>query len=95
MPNHSTSSSSLKNLSFEDALAELERIVRALENGQMKLDEAISAYERGAALRRHCETRLGEAEMRVNAIVKHADGSVSHDDITSGAATHSHEETSR
>ncbi|GBQ05494.1 MULTISPECIES: exodeoxyribonuclease VII small subunit [Saccharibacter] len=97
MPNHSTSSSStaLEQLSFEDALSELEQIVRALENGQMKLEEAITAYERGAALRRHCELRLGEAEMRVKAIVQHADGSIHQDDISSAAAPNSREEPSR
>lgn len=56
-------------LSFEDALAELDRIVRALEGGQGRLEEAIAAYERGARLRHHCETKLAEAEMRVQAIV--------------------------
>ena len=45
-------------LSFEDALAELEQIVRGLESGQQKLEDAITAYERGAALRRHCEAKL-------------------------------------
>ena len=64
-------------LSFEDALAELEQIVRGLESGQQKLEDAINAYERGAALRRHCETKLAEAEARVAAIVQHADGSLS------------------
>ena len=63
-------------LSFEDALAELERIVRGLEGGQQKLEEAITAYERGALLRRHCETKLAQAESRVQAIVERADGSV-------------------
>ena len=57
-------------LSFEEALAELERIVRALEGGQQKLEDAISAYERGAALRRHCESKLLEVEGRVAAIVE-------------------------
>ncbi|WP_029605483.1 exodeoxyribonuclease VII small subunit [Kozakia baliensis] len=60
----------ISRLSFEDALAELEKIVRGLEGGQMKLEDAISAYERGAALRRHCDAKLGEAEMRVRAIVQ-------------------------
>ncbi len=64
-------------LSFEDALAELERIVRGLEGGQQKLEEAIGAYERGALLRRHCETKLAEAEQRVQAIVAAGDGSLS------------------
>jgi exodeoxyribonuclease VII small subunit len=63
-------------MSFEDALAELEQIVRGLEGGQQKLEDAIAAYERGAALRRHCEAKLAEAEARVAAIVEHADGSL-------------------
>jgi exodeoxyribonuclease VII small subunit len=67
----------VSTLSFEDALAELEQIVRGLENGQQKLADAIDAYERGAALRRHCETKLTEAEARVAAIVQNADGSLS------------------
>jgi exodeoxyribonuclease VII small subunit len=66
----------IEKLSFEDALAELETIVRGLEGGQQKLEDAIKAYERGAALRKHCEDKLAEAEMRVAAIVKNADGSV-------------------
>lgn len=65
------------NLSFEDALAELERIVRGLEGGQQKLEDAITAYERGAVLRRHCEAKLAEAEMRVQAIVAGGDGALS------------------
>ncbi len=64
-------------LSFEDALAELERIVRGLEGGQQKLEDAIAAYERGAKLRRHCEAKLAEAEQRVQVIVAAGDGSVS------------------
>jgi exodeoxyribonuclease VII small subunit len=64
-------------LSFEDALAELEKIVRGLEGGQQKLEDAIGAYERGARLRAHCEAKLAEAEARVQAIVAAADGSVS------------------
>ena len=69
-------SDNVASLSFEDALAELERIVRGLEGGQQKLEEAITAYERGAVLRRHCEAKLAEAESRVQAIVERADGSL-------------------
>jgi exodeoxyribonuclease VII small subunit len=64
----------ISRLSFEDALSELERIVRDLEGGQMKLEDAISSYEQGAALRQHCEAKLGEADMRVRAIMERADG---------------------
>jgi exodeoxyribonuclease VII small subunit len=56
-------------LSFEEALAELEGIVKQLEGGQGRLEDAIAAYERGAALRKHCEDKLAEAEAKVQAIV--------------------------
>lgn len=68
--------SDIAALSFEDALAELERIVRDLEGGKQKLEEAITSYERGALLRRHCEAKLTEAEARVQAIVERADGTL-------------------
>ncbi len=63
-------------LSFEDALAELEAIVRNLEQGEGKLDEAIDAYERGAALKRHCEAKLKEAQARIDRIVVADDGAI-------------------
>lgn len=61
-------------LSFEDALAELEVIVRRLEEGSIKLDEAISAYERGTYLKRHCEAKLQNAQLRVEKIILGTDG---------------------
>lgn len=64
----------IAKLSFEDALAELEQIVRRLEGGSGKLDEAIAAYERGALLKRHCDAKLREAQARVDKIVIGADG---------------------
>jgi exodeoxyribonuclease VII small subunit len=67
----------ITTLSFEDALAELEQIVRRLETGTAKLDEAIAAYERGALLKRHCESKLREAQARVEKIVVSADGTIS------------------
>jgi exodeoxyribonuclease VII small subunit len=63
-------------MSFEDALGELEQIVRRLEAGQVKLDEAIQSYERGAQLKRHCEHKLNEAQQRVDRIVIGPDGAV-------------------
>ena len=63
-------------MSFEDALAELEQIVRRLEGGQVKLDEAILFYERGAQLKGHCERKLNEAQQRVDRIVIGPDGAV-------------------
>lgn len=63
-------------LSFEDALSELETIVKGLESGQSRLDDAISAYERGSLLKAHCETKLREAQARVDKIAKSADGGI-------------------
>ncbi|MBL8687891.1 MAG: exodeoxyribonuclease VII small subunit [Rhodospirillaceae bacterium] len=66
----------IAKLSFEDALAELEQIVGRLEAGRSKLDDAIAAYERGALLKRHCEAKLREAQMKVEQIQLQPDGSL-------------------
>jgi len=63
-------------LSFEEALQELEQIVKRLEGGTGKLDDAIQSYERGTLLKRHCEAKLREAQARVDKIVIAPDGSV-------------------
>lgn len=55
-------------LGFEEAMKELERIVRELESGQVKLDDAVKAYERGTALKAHCESKLAEARTKVEKI---------------------------
>ena len=66
--------SDIAALSFEDALAELEKLVRQLEDGKAKLDDAITSYERGALLKRHCESKLHEAQARIEQITVAADG---------------------
>lgn len=71
-----TAAADIAEMSFEEALAELEEIVRGLEDGSGALDAAIEAYERGAALKRHCESKLGEAQARVDKIVLAQDGTV-------------------
>jgi exodeoxyribonuclease VII small subunit len=67
----------IAKLSFEEALGELEKIVRQLEDGKAKLDDAIGAYERGSFLKRHCETKLREAQSRVEQIAIGSDGAIS------------------
>jgi exodeoxyribonuclease VII small subunit len=61
-------------MSFEQALAELEKIVQDLERGQLDLDAAITAYERGTQLKLHCEGKLREAHLRVEKISLGPDG---------------------
>ena len=64
----------IAGLSFEQALAELERIVGQLESGQAPLEESIALYERGAKLKAHCEARLEAARLKVEKIVVGRDG---------------------
>jgi exodeoxyribonuclease VII small subunit len=59
----------IASLSFEQALAELEAIVRELESGQAPLERSIEMYERGARLKAHCEARLEAARLKVEKIV--------------------------
>jgi exodeoxyribonuclease VII small subunit len=64
----------IQKLSFEQALDELKAIVAKLEQGQGTLDSAIGDYDRGAALKRHCDTKLREAQAKIEKISLSADG---------------------
>jgi exodeoxyribonuclease VII small subunit len=64
----------LSRMSFEEALAALESIVQQLERGDVPLDQSISLYERGEALRAACQQRLDAAQARIEKIVSGADG---------------------
>lgn len=61
-------SDDISGLSFEKALAALEEIVARLEGGKVDLEDAIKIYERGEALRKHCQAKLKEAEARIEKI---------------------------
>lgn len=64
----------IAKLPFEAALAELESIVEKLEKGAVALEESIKIYERGEALKAHCDKLLKNAEMRIEKITLGADG---------------------
>lgn len=64
-------------MTFEQAMAELEKVVSALERGDVALDQSITLYERGAELKKRCETKLKEAEEKVAAITFDNDGTPS------------------
>ena len=64
----------LTELTFEDALRQLEAVVKQLESGDVPLDESIDLYERGEALRKHCQARLDAAQARIEKIVTDASG---------------------
>lgn len=67
----------LSKLSFEEALTQLENIVRELESGQIKLDNAVSAYERAVALKKLCQDKLNAAALKVEKIEIAKDGTLS------------------
>ena len=73
-PSNTSAQDDISGMSFEQALAELEQIVGRLESGQAPLEDSIRMYERGAALKAHCEARLEAARLRVEKIVVGAGG---------------------
>lgn len=67
----------LSKLSFEDALVQLESIVRELEGGKIKLDDAVEAYEKATALKKFCEEKLKAAQLKIEKINVSPEGTVS------------------
>ena len=61
-------------MTFEEAMAELEQVVGQLERGDVALEDSIKLYERGAELKKRCETKLKEAEEKVAAITLEGEG---------------------
>ena len=78
MPDQGAASApDVANLSFEAALKQLEEIVTKLERGDVPLEESIAIYERGEALKKHCEQLLKKAEARIEKITIGPDGAAS------------------
>ena len=74
MKEKSTIPPDIAKLSFEQALEKLEEIVRQLESGESALEQALEAYELGASLKLHCESKLNQAQTRVEKISLASDG---------------------
>ncbi|MEQ8412060.1 MAG: exodeoxyribonuclease VII small subunit [Erythrobacter sp.] len=72
--NAASGTGDIDSMSFEQALAALEQVVRQLESGDVPLDESIALYERGEKLRAACQTRLDAAQARIEKIVTDAGG---------------------
>jgi len=72
----------IQDLSFEDALEQLENIVRALESGRGALEQSIDQYARGAELKKHCEEKLNNARARIEKIVMDEHGAVASKDMS-------------
>lgn len=71
-----TSHKNFENFSFEEAMTELEALVKKLEEGQLSLEEAIDTFEKGSLLQRHCEKKLLAAKMRVEQIIDNGEGNI-------------------
>ncbi len=69
LPRMDEGTSEIAGLSFEQALGALEEIVQQLESGSVPLDQSIALYEKGEALRKHCQARLDSAQQRIEKIV--------------------------
>jgi exodeoxyribonuclease VII small subunit len=82
-----TTDPAIEALSFDDALAQLQRAVAELEAGGQPLEEAIALYERGVALQARCERLLGDAELRVQQLVARAGGALEVRDVRPEDAT--------
>lgn len=67
----------LESLNFEDALMQLENIVRELEAGRIKLDDAVEAYEKAVKLKQFCENKLKSAQIKIEKIEINKDGEIS------------------
>lgn len=66
----------LSKISFEEALVQLENIVRELESGKIKLDDAVEVYEKAVALKKFCEDKLKAAQLKIEKINVAADGNI-------------------
>ena len=82
-----TTDPAIEALSFDDALAQLQRTVAELEAGGQPLEEAIALYERGVALQARCERLLADAELRVQQLVARAGGALEVRDVRPEEAT--------
>ena len=71
----------LEKLSFEDALIQIENIVRELEAGKIKLDDAVEAYEKATALKKFCEEKLKAAQLKIEKINVEPNGNVTVSDF--------------
>ena len=76
-----TTDATVHALSFDDALAELQRTVAELESGGQPLEASIALYERGVALQARCERLLAEAELKVQQLMAQAGGAVQARDV--------------
>ena len=63
----------IDNLSFEESLAELNEIVIMLDNSETSLDKSIALYERGLLLKKHCEKKLKNAELKIKKVMENSD----------------------
>jgi len=66
----------IESMSFEQAIAALETIVKRLESGQISLEESIDDYTRGTALRSHCAKKISDARLQVEKIIRQSDGTI-------------------
>lgn len=73
---------SIENISFEEALAELEKIVTKIDGGQESLESAVANFERGVLLKSYCENKLQAARLKIEKITKSTEGNIIVEEVT-------------
>jgi exodeoxyribonuclease VII small subunit len=76
-----TQNNLIENMSFEEALKELESIVKKIDSGEETLESAITSFERGSELKKHCQSKLDQAKLKIEKIIQNADGSISSQEV--------------
>ncbi len=71
----------IEDLSFEDALKRLEETVRALESGEVPLDDSLKIFEEGVALVKLCNSKLDNAEQKVSILLRNEEGNISEEEM--------------
>ena len=73
----------VENMNFEEAMNELEKLVDSLDKGDISLDQAIAAYDRGSKIKDHCQKKLNEAKMKVETIQSSDNAEIISDKLSS------------
>ncbi len=76
-----TQNSSIENMTFEEALKELEIIVKKIDSGEETLESAINSFERGSELKKHCQSKLDQAKLKIEKIIQNSSEKITSEEV--------------
>jgi exodeoxyribonuclease VII small subunit len=71
----------IEKMSFEEALKELEMIVKKIDSGEETLESAIKSFEKGSELKKHCQSKLDQAKLKIEKIIQTSDGKITSQEV--------------